>query len=103
MSGRLRPVEQTMVAAVSETLDALDLRPEDRAAARLALEFARVIDGGQDPVDKFGAMLLRVLQQLGATPASRSEIGRRVYRGRAGRSELERLREARRSSPDGAA
>ena len=73
----LQDAGKTLVAAVAETLNALDLTDEDTAAKALAVHYAEVID---DSRDQAWAMrwiapgLLDVLEQLGATPAARSRL-----------------------------
>jgi hypothetical protein len=102
MASRPRPVEHTLSGAVAETVGALDLGPEDAAAVRLAAAYATAVDALDDDrlpglIGTIGPSLLRCLEQLGATPKARAEVGLRVDRGRSGRlTELDRLREARR-------
>ena len=67
--------------AVDETIEALDLKPEDAAAVRLARAYADQIDSNADD-PKLNAwnmrwiapQLLDVLNELGATPAARNRI-----------------------------
>jgi hypothetical protein len=93
----LRSADQLLAHAVGETLEALNLEPEDVAAARLARKYAEALDEVEDPakyVGIIGPSLLKVLESLGATPRARAEIGRRLDDG--GTSQLAKLRAARR-------
>ncbi len=74
----LQAADDTLAWAVAATVEALDLEPEDAAAARLAKVYALAIDAGVD-VSKFGPALLRCLEQMGATPAARAEIRKRAH------------------------
>lgn len=79
-SRRLRPADVTVAASVSETVEALDLKPEDVTATRLAMKYAEAIDAaatlGMDTaagaLERFGPKLLACLVELGATPKARS-------------------------------
>ena len=65
--------------AVAETLAALELGPEDAAAAKLAQRLAQNIDAMTDQVYAMRWLvpeLLKVLAELGATPAARAAIKR---------------------------
>jgi hypothetical protein len=77
---RLRPAEQTMSAAVAETVAALDLGSADAAAARLAAAYAESIDALSDEewprlIGQIGPSLLRCLEQLCATPEAEPRSG----------------------------
>lgn len=77
MAGRLRAADDLLGTAVQETLDALELSKEDKAAARLARELADTIDGAddrQEAMERLAPRLLAVLESLGATPAARARI-----------------------------
>lgn len=76
-TANLRPADQLMQHAVTQTLDALDVGDRDRGAVRLALEYAITIDGCRDPawaMRWLGPLLLDCLESLGATPLARSRI-----------------------------
>jgi sarcosine oxidase gamma subunit len=78
----LRDVSELLYPAVSETIAVLKLDPDgqDAAAAKLAQQYARTIDRaapGKDyayAVRWLGPELLKVLAELGATPAARAAI-----------------------------
>ncbi len=60
--------------AVEASIAALELGDRDQAAAALALRYAEVMDNAKDPVWAtrwIGPLLLRSLEELGATPKSR--------------------------------
>lgn len=99
----LRDADELIAPAVAETIAALDLRPEDAAAVKLARLYAAQIDdatGSGDP--KIGAwaarwiapLLLDVLESLGATPAARARLKKGGSDGNAPESQLDRLRKA---------
>jgi hypothetical protein len=97
---KLMNADESLVAAVRETLAALDLKPVDRAAAVLARKYAKLIDEADDlasAMDRYGPRLFACLESLGATPASR-----RPAKGGggpvpvAGQTALERIRASRR-------
>ncbi len=70
----LRDSAELLAPAVAETIAALDLKPEDTAAALLARRYAKAIDDGDgDTLSWLGPKLLTVLEQLGATPAARAK------------------------------
>ena len=72
--GNLQDAARLLTPAVTETIAALDLKPEDTAAATLARRYAKAIDGGDsDTLSWLGPKLLAVLEQLGATPAARAK------------------------------
>lgn len=63
-----------LAPVVESAIAALDLGDRDLAAAALALRYAKVMDNAQDPVWAtrwIGPLLLRSLEELGATPKSR--------------------------------
>lgn len=76
MKRQLRPVDDLIAPDVAETLKKLTaLSAEDAAAVKLARRYAAAIDGAADQdaaLAMFGPKLLAVLEQLGATPKSRS-------------------------------
>ena len=96
----LKAADQTMVAAVASTLDALALEDADAGAKRLAMTYAESLDSvGSDQelakvIGIVGPSLLKCLESLGATPKARAEIGKKVDGG--GESQLAKLRAARR-------
>lgn len=74
---------ELITPAVVTTLDALDLKPEDAAAAKLARYYAVQIDqatvSGEPKISAWaarniGPLLLQALESLGATPAARAAI-----------------------------
>ncbi len=92
-----RDASDLLRPAVDQAIAALRLEDADVAAVRLARGYADTIDQARDPAWGYrwlGPELLRVLEQLGATPATRkpAEPPR-------GESQLDRLRAARASSP----
>ena len=75
--------DELIVPAVIATLDALDLKPEDAAAAKLARYYALQIDqatvSGEPKISAWAArniapLLLQTLESLGATPAARAAM-----------------------------
>jgi hypothetical protein len=97
----MKPATDTLAGAVSSSVAALDLEVADQATARLALIYAEWIDDLQPPegaklLGPLGRALSGCLEALGASPAARADIGRRVN-GQTGESELERLRRTRRA------
>lgn len=58
---------------VAFSTDALALTPADEAVAALAVRVASEIDQAGD-LEKLGPFLLRLLESMGATPASRSKV-----------------------------
>ena len=101
----LQDSSQLLWPAVSETIAVLKLDPDgqDAAAAKLALQYARTID--ETPPGKayasairwIGPELLKVLAELGATPAARAALtrGTRNPAPPAQETPLDRLRAAR--------
>jgi len=90
-----RDPDELLGPAVEETLAALDLGGQDAAVAELARRYAKVIDEAQDPVWAIrwiGPLLLRVLEELRATPASRKTAARQPER--RGPNRITALREA---------
>jgi hypothetical protein len=72
----LRDADELLSPAIAETLAALDLKPEDAAAARLAEVLAVTIDRARSQewaARWLAPELLRVLAALEATPASRPQ------------------------------
>lgn len=80
----LRDSSQLLWPAVSETIAVLKLDPDgqDAAAAKLALQYARTIDEATpgkeyaSAIRWIGPELLKVLAELGATPAARAAMNR---------------------------
>ena len=100
--GKLQDADWLMLVAVRETLAALDLGPEDAAAAKLAETIAANMDASTDGVycaRWLAPELLKVLAELGATPAARAAIKKQATGGEktapATISRLDQLRTAR--------
>jgi hypothetical protein len=71
------PVEDRLLPAVEETLAALELGENGRAAAQLAKRYAAAIDQAQNPAYALrwlGPLLLASLESLQATPMSRKAV-----------------------------
>lgn len=72
-----RDTAQMLLPAVTSTLDALNLGEQDKAAAKLAIQYARHIDDAatsaeqEAAIRRLGPLLLDALEALGATPRSR--------------------------------
>ena len=63
-----------LLPVVEASIAALELGERDTAAAQLARRYAEVMDNAKDPVWAtrwIGPLLLRSLEELGATPKSR--------------------------------
>lgn len=58
---------------VTEALTHVEMKPEDKAAAELAIVYAREIDLGLE-IPKLGPALLACLAALGMTPAARNAL-----------------------------
>jgi hypothetical protein len=70
----VRDAAELLVPFVEGTLAALQLGARDQAAAQLARRYAALIDDARDPawaLRWIGPLLLRVLEELQATPKSR--------------------------------
>jgi len=101
MTAQLRPADDLIGPAVAETINALQLAPEDAAAVQLARRYAAILDDAfalDDEVRTWGDLgpkLLSVLESLGATPKARAA----ALKGGASRveSRLAAIREARRA------
>jgi hypothetical protein len=96
MAGKLRSVDTQLGPAVHATLRALQLRPEDAGAVKLAAHYAQAIDDADDPATTLamlGPKLLAVLESLGATPKARAALQKGDPPSAAGK--LDRLRAAR--------
>jgi hypothetical protein len=94
---RIRATDDLIEPAVTNTIDNLELRPQDHAAAELARHYAAAIDNSDDPqaaLDRLGPKLLAALEQLGATPKARAAITKRTP-SNAATNRLEQLRAAR--------
>ena len=92
-----RDAAELLSPAVEETLSALQLTEQDAAAAQLARRYAKVIDQARDPAWAarwLGPELLRCLDALQATPASRKAAKPQPQ----GPSRLDQLRAARGST-----
>ena len=91
------PEADQLAPAVAETLAALDLGPEHAGAVQLARRYAAVIDQAADPAWAMrwvAPELLKVLEQLQATPMSRPK----APPGPQGSSRLDQLRASRSTS-----
>jgi hypothetical protein len=96
--------ENLLVPAVNQTIDALDLKPEDAAAVKLAQRYAAAIDDSvfDGPRAHASAMrwiapqLLAVLESLGATPLARTRLAK-ASDGDGTPNRLQQLRDARRA------
>lgn len=94
----LRDAGELLEGAVRETIGALEVTDADTAAVRLAIAYARTIDGNPDPSWAYrwiGPLLLDTLEQLGATPAARARL-KTGKTGDAPVGQLAKLRAARR-------
>jgi hypothetical protein len=97
----LRDADELLAPAVEETLAALKLGERDTAAVQLARGYAAQIDQGGNPVaamKTFGPLLLKVLNDLGATPAARAGVKPRPPE-RRGPNQIARLRAEHAQSP----
>lgn len=69
-----------MLDEVKSTIAALELTDKDRAAVKLAEDYAALIDQSTSTKDKYwclrwiGPELLKVLESLGATPVAREKL-----------------------------
>jgi len=71
----LRSIDDMLYPAVAESIEALDLGPEDTAVAQLALQLAGTIDAARDPAWAARWLmpnLLAALEALHATPLARA-------------------------------
>lgn len=99
----LRDASELLYPSVYATVMSLDIDREgkDGGAAKLALRYARLIDEASDAKQAnvlrwLGPELLKVLESLGATPASRAAITKGAKdKAPAHVSKLDQLREAR--------
>jgi sarcosine oxidase gamma subunit len=101
----LRPADQLLAPAVAVSIAALDLKPEDAAAAKLAELLAKTIDRAESQewaVRWIGPELLRVLGELGGTPAARAKVKPAKPAQQARSTWLDDMRRARRQYPGGA-
>lgn len=64
----------SLVDAVRQGVEALNLKPADQAAVRLALAYAQAVDDGEAAVEKVGPPLLAALESLGMTPRARANM-----------------------------
>jgi hypothetical protein len=97
----LRDAAELLSPAIAATLSQLDLGSEHAAAAKLAEQYARIIDQAKDQawaMRWIGPLLLDCLTQLGATPMSKPKQ-KQVP---AGSSRLDQLRQVRRQTFPGA-
>jgi hypothetical protein len=69
---RAQAVPVTVEAALTRSLTAMVVLPEDEAARELAYRYARTIDANPDDAVKVGPLLLAVLDALGMTPKARA-------------------------------
>jgi hypothetical protein len=82
----VRDAAGLLVPFVEGTLAALQLAARDQAAAQLARRYAALIDEARDPawaLRWIGPLLLRVLEELQATPKSRPAASARPGQARA--------------------
>ncbi|PRX48673.1 hypothetical protein B0I33_104491 [Prauserella shujinwangii] len=63
-SGGLQSAERLLAPAVAETLESLELQPEDAAVSKLAERYAREIDGASAAA----AQAEKVLREVGEDP-----------------------------------
>ena len=101
----VRDASELIYPAVQETIATLGLLGTDSAAAKLAQRYAKTIDGALDLGPKvyfatlrwIGPELLKVLAELGATPAARAALAKGKQATAAGKpkSQLDMLREQR--------
>lgn len=94
---KLKPVGDTMIGAVTETIAALAPGPQHAATALLARKYAELIDQADDlaaAMDEYGDRLFACLAALGATPPETKGGGGNVPVPGTG---LARQRQARRS------
>jgi hypothetical protein len=103
----VQDIDRMLWPAVQATIASLGIDTKDgtadAAAAKLAQQYARTIDEAPPGRDYYtrlrwlGPELLKVLEQLGATPAARAAIkrGQAADKPAAQVSKLEQLREAR--------
>jgi hypothetical protein len=99
--GQPRDDDDALLPAVEQTIAALELGGRYAAVAQTARQLARMIDGAQDPaaaLKAFGPQLLKVLHELGATPAARSRMPQKTPQ-RSAPSKLAQLRAAHQASP----
>jgi len=95
----LRDVDKLLWPAVQETIASLGLLAGDSAARKLAQRYAQVIDAAPDTkqaavLRSLGPELLKVLHELGATPAARAALTKSAKEQPAAKkSQLELLRE----------
>ena len=98
----LRDASELLYPAVYATVMSLDIDRDgkDGGAAKLALRYARLIDEASDAKQAsvlrwLGPELLKVLAELGATPAARAAMKPKGARPSERASKLDQLREAR--------
>ena len=98
----LRDTSEWLYPAVCETIAVLKLDPDgqDAAAAKLAQRYARLIDEASDAKQAnvlrwLGPELLKVLAELGATPAARAALKPKGAKTSERESKLDQLRVAR--------
>ena len=92
-----RPADELLAPAVTETLKSLDLGAEHAGAVQLARRYAKVIDEARDQswaMRWVAPELLKVLEQLQATPSTRPKAPPER-----GPNQLDRLRAVRRGGP----
>ncbi|MFE9748456.1 hypothetical protein ACFYOT_26415 [Saccharothrix saharensis] len=66
----------TISEALSASVSALDLKPQDKAAVELARRYAALLDAPDGDVGRFGPLLLSTLTALGMTPAGRAAVAK---------------------------
>ncbi len=75
----MRDPSEYLLPGVVGAINALDLKPEDEAMAKIARHLARVVDQASAAKEAYAARwivpeLVKVLAELGASPAARSRI-----------------------------
>lgn len=102
MAAYLRDTSELLWPAAKETVAVLDLDPDgkDALAVKALLRIARIIDETSDAKQAnvyrwLMPELLRLLEQLGATPAARHAMRPKGSKAPERASKLEQLREAR--------
>lgn len=101
--GALRDTSELLYPAVQETIAGLGLLGSDAAAVKLAQRYARTIDRAHESGPKvyfatlrwLGPELLKVLTELGATPAARAAIAKATKTGKPEDGKPNRLQQLR--------
>lgn len=95
----VRDVSELLYPAVQEAIASLGLLGSDAAAVKLAQQYARAIDAATDAKRPYilrwlGPELLKVLVELGATPAGRKNLEKGEKTEKTPENGLQRLRSA---------